>query len=200
MTSPVLEVAWLTKCNHECRFLPPCLDLHAVDFLMSVQLIEILHYFWPSCIRFKVTALSSPFLSFRSDVLNLKDDFTEFMNKKNACWHRKILFFFFFAQRNFSNSHSLQVFFNKCWSCKREGSAEKTQDCSANKHINYLLKHDGGGNQISWLQRHNFRSSRRGRRQDEQKGSSILMRRSFRRAWCEYTRAAGVEADVLMFL
>lgn len=62
-------------------------------------------------------------------------------------------------KKNFSNSHSLQVFFNKCWRCKWEGSAEKTQDCSANKHINYLLKHEGGGNKISWLQRHNFRSA-----------------------------------------
>lgn len=78
------------------------------------------------------------------------------------------------------------------------GSAEKTQNCSANKHINYLLKHEGGGNKILASETQ-LPVSRRGRRQDEQKGSSILMRRSFRRAWCEYTWAAGLEADVLMF-
>lgn len=67
-------------------------------------------------------------------------------------------FFAVFIKKKFSNSF-IQVFFNDCWSCKWEGSAEKTQDCSANKHINYLLKHEGGGNKISWLQRHHFRSA-----------------------------------------
>lgn len=60
----------------------------------------------------------------------------------------------FFLQCSFKKMFSATLIhykFNKCRSCKLGGvggSAEKTQDCSANKHINYLLKHEGGGNKI----------------------------------------------------
>lgn len=69
-------------------------------------------------------------------------------------------------------------------------SAEKKQDCSANKHIHYLLKFE----EKNQLASETLPGQQEGPKADKQTGKSVWMRRSFRFT-CEYTEAAGPKAD-----